>query len=317
MRALSLRGGRRLVLPHMTGVARRDFLMGLAAVPCGGLLTGCALFQKSLPPLQATARKLPALAMPPQAIQLDVGYVERPAGDPLLGEKLWQHVDQLVAVESETRSLLRDSGFRVGVTASNPPAALQRMLGMKTDFAYEPEAEQAKRWAAHRCFILSGGQTDIPVSLVYPECSVDLLRDDELRPATLHNVTCSLKLSAKRLQEGWVGLEFLPLMHHGEELLRTVADGQDWRFQQGQQTEVFYRQRFQVKLTVGEIALITAEEKSQGKLGDLFFRGPSALQHRGEEAEREVEPPQVSSPVQRMLIVRLSGLQGEGPHAPA
>ena len=38
-----------------------------------------------------------------RSMELDVVYVERPVGDRLLGRELWQHVDEVAAMDAEAR----------------------------------------------------------------------------------------------------------------------------------------------------------------------------------------------------------------------
>ncbi|MGQ0635385.1 MAG: hypothetical protein ACT4QC_12295 [Planctomycetaceae bacterium] len=296
------------------GISRRNLLAGLLMTPLSGVLTGCALFKKPAP-VTTSAKKLPPIPLPPNAIQLDIAFIWRPIGDRLLGPPLWQHVDQLASLDAETRAMLRDNGFRAGVTASNPPMALQRMLGQMNDFAYAPEDEQAKQLAGQRCILSSGRQTEIQVSRVYPECELAISPAGKTRPRKLQQAVCKYRLTAERLQEGWVQLEFVPEVHHGDHILRQMADTEHgWHYRDTQQTEVYYRQRFAVRLGVGEMALLTAEDDSAGKLGELFFRGPPGLAPDGDESVDEAGQPPAD--VQRLLVVRLSGMQNnDAPHA--
>src|SRR5205807_6664696 len=139
--------------------------------------------------------------------------VERPVGDPKLGSQLWRYVDQVGAVETENRDILRKNGLRVGIVGASPPVALQKMLGLKSDFAYEPGAEQAKQLAGRRCFLVSGGETDIQVSRAYPECAVELSRAGRSEPRRFENAVCKYRVRAARLQDGWASLEFVPQVH--------------------------------------------------------------------------------------------------------
>lgn len=232
-----------------------------------------------------------------------------------MGEELWRQVDELGGVEPETRALLRQHGFRVGVTAANPPLALQQMLGAEPDFAYEPDAEQAKQSRGHRYVILSGGHAEIRTSPNFPSCTIDLPGGNGARTQTLHEVCCYYRLSPRKLQDGWVRLEFVPQIHYGQMRDNIVAEGPDLRYQRGQQTHTFYPQRFHLTLGTGEIALVTGEQNSEGTLGSLFFRGPAALQvPRDEMQPQDVDAPALSDPIQRMLVVRLAGLQSSLPH---
>ena len=262
-------------------------------------------------------------------MQLDMAYIEWPADDPQLGQQLWRHVDQVGPVDAETRLRLRQNGFRVGIVGTNPPVALQRMLGMKSDFASEPEAEQTKQFTGRRVFLVSGGETDVQVSNAYPECTVSLPDEGQMEPRWFGNAVCKYKIRAFRIQDGWARLEFTPQINHGDEQLRhAVGDEMNWQYQSGQLTESFRPQRFTMELKAGDMAIITAEDESPATLGQLFFRGPAALQKsRGPESAPPGEntgeipgnqPFSVESeyPIQRLLIVRLAGMGYLEPVAP-
>ena len=279
-------------------------------------LAGCESLFKSAG-IPVTAQKLPNLQAPPGSIQLDVVYVERPVGDRLLGRELWQHVDEVAAMDAEGRRLLRQNGLRVGIVGANPPVALQRMLGLKSDFTYEPDAEQAKQLVGRHLFLVSGGETDIQISQPYPECALRLVTEEAPAPLRFQNAVCHFRVRATRLQDGWAQLEFVPQVQHGDDQHRYVVGEAGWRYQTGRETESFFRQRFEVKLGTGDMAVITSEDDSPGSLGQLFFRGPSALRPphgpESETADREQPPPPApDNPIQRLLIVRLVGIDDRG-----
>ncbi|HTI49751.1 MAG TPA: hypothetical protein VL475_02325, partial [Planctomycetaceae bacterium] len=253
----------------------------------------------------------------PNAIQLDIVYVERPIDDARLGDELWRYTDQIAAIDQKHRETMRRNGFRVGVVGSNPPLALQQMLGLKSDFVYEPDAEKAKGLVGHRSVIQSGGQTEIQTSPIYRECSIELPGSGESGRRSYTNVVCKYHITAERLQDGWVQLDFVPQIHYGDEQLRRDVGDDGWRLSNKQRTATFFPQRFQVKLSVGEMALVTADDDAEGRLGELFFRGPQALAPNNDVLPGETHT--ASSPtVQRILVVRLAGMSGGGaPHSPS
>ena len=299
---------------HVSPLRVRTLFLALVAWGFG--LAGCeSLFKSAAIP--TTVNKLPALQAPPGSMELDVVYVERPVGDRLLGRELWQHVDEVAAMDAEARRLLRRSGLRLGIVGSNPPVALQRMLGLKSDFNYEPDAEQAKQLVGRRFFLLSGGETDIQVSQPYPECMLRLQADQSPAPRRFENAVCKFRMRATRLQDGWARLEFVPQLQHGySQQSYTVADA-GWKFQNGQETETLFRQRFEIKLGTGDMAVITAEDDDAESLGQLFFRGPAALRPPPDpeketvDGEQTLPPPDY--PIQRLLIVRLAAVDEREP----
>lgn len=271
-------------------------------------LAGCSIFEA--PTVSHTAKKLPPLRAAPGSIKLDALYVERPLGDALLGPELWRYVDQVGAVEAEARSRLRRNGLRVGLVGANPPVALQKMLGLKSDFAYEPEAEEAKHLVGQSSFLLSGGETEIQVSPLYPECTVQIERAGASQTASFEEAICKFRIRVERLKDGWARLEFTPQVDHGTAHNRRVVGEAGWMYKPGQENESFFLERFNVKLCTGEMVVVTCEENSADTLGHLFFRGPAAL--RPPKNPDALDPTPAESrpeyPVQRLLIVRLAGM---------
>ena len=247
-------------------------------------------------------------------MQLDVAYIEWPADDTQLGQELWRHVDQVGPIDSETRGRLRQNGFRVGIVGTNPPPALQRMIGMKSDFALEPEAEFAKQISGRTFMLVSGNETDVQVSNPYPTCTLNLKHGEVSEPRTFTNAVCKYRIKAYRIQDGWARLEFTPQIHYGDDQLRHEIGDNGWTLQNGQLTETFRPQRFSVELKTGDMAIVTAEEKVPGTLGELFFRGPAALRRAREQAadpefgDQPQSAQEPDYPIQRLLFVRLAGM---------
>jgi hypothetical protein len=285
----------------------------------GSGIAGCEMFRPANDLPTTTARKIPHLRPPTGSIQLEAMYVERPVGEPLLGDELWRHVDQLASIDAQTRRRIRENGFRVGVVGANPPVALQKMLGLKSDFVSDPDAESAKQLVGQRFFPISGGEVDIQVSRPYRECTLETASGHEGEPRHFENAVCKYRVRAVRIQDGWVGLQFLPQISHGDDHLRHAVGDAGWRFQNGQQTESFFLERFDLKLSVGDMAVITCDDDDAGKLGHLFFCGPSALQPSRETAvgafDAEAPPPSQNGAcaIQRLLIVRLAGMDESEP----
>ena len=251
---------------------------------------------------------------PPGAMQFDVAYVEWPADDKKLGAELWNHIDETaVGQDPEVRRQLRENGFKVGIVGSNPPLVLQRMIGMKSDFAMEPNAEQSKQLASRSFMLLSGGETEVQASNPYPSCTIALKHGDEVDERTFLNAVCKYRIKAVRTHEGWAKLEFMPRIYHGDEALRYEVGENGWTSQNGQLCETFRSQRFAVELKVGDMAIITVDEKGDGTMANLFFRGTAALrQGNNQTGEVSISSPgalpEPEFPIQRLLLVRLSGV---------
>ncbi len=264
---------------------------GWSILPLIGLLLiggtgGCALFSE--PVTLGRANKIPALRPPPDAVALDIVFVERPAGDPLLGPDLWSHVDEVGSLPLETRNILRDNGLRVGIVGSRPPVALQTLLGLQADFSAEPGAEERKALVGRQIMLRSGGETEIQTTPFLEQCRVEVKLGDVVKPREYITARGMLRVTVQREQDGWVRLEFTPRVQHGRHQLRHAVGEGGWQFASTQNAESFHNQRFGVTLGMGEMAILSSHGGETPDLGRLLFTGPSD-----------------SAPIQRLLIVRL------------
>lgn len=299
--------------------SRRGFLRAVAHATAAGVsacaFPGCAnlfdgLFQKSSSlGLLQSANKIPPMTAPPDAMQLDIVFAERPVGDPLVGDKLWQDLDTSTSLSGkDTRDQLQRNGFRVGVSASRPHSALQTLLGMKSDLAYQPKAEKAKHLVGRQVMIRSDGETQIEAGPVCPECTVTIADGTKSTARSYSQCRGTFKLVAHRLQDSWAKLDFLPIVLHGADTLRPIASSEGWQFENTQRSETYHNQLFQLELGVGEMVVISADEKATDSLGHLFFIGKSHL-HNAPDFNLE------NTPVQRVLVVRLADMpRNEDPY---
>lgn len=276
---------------------------------------GCRIFDAP-PKLTKIEKTIPGLAPPPDAIRLDIVFIERPEGDSLLGPELWKQVDEVAALELDTRKLLQQNGFRVGLVGSHPPQALQTLLGMKSDFVYEPSAERAKQLVGRQVVVRSGGESEIRVSPNYSDCELNVQQLGETRRRQFTSAHCVFKLTTHRVQDGWVRLDFIPQVQYGTEQLRPVVGDEGWQYSNGKKMETFFPQRFSVTLGVGEMAVITARYPSPATLGNLFFVGRS-LKTEGPGPQPDGGRPALSvadnddASVHRLLVVRLSDMRNQ------
>ncbi len=273
-------------------VLSRGVLVGVVA-HCA--LSGCQFFSPG-GTSESKPRNSQSLLKPVKpeknALQLDVLIIDRRADDPLLGPLLWQEIDQVGAVvPPEQREIVEQNGCQVGHVAAKPPMTLLQLLGQIPEIpgTTAGDANLPKPRVSGRTYSVSSGtDTEIQVSDLQPECDVAIANRDQTRQAHFERVRFVYRLKPIRLQDGWVRIEFLPEIHHGDMQLRpTPTDDLGWTYKSAQNVEACHPQKFAVTLNVGESAVVTATPP-EGTLGDRFFR-------REENGERR----------QRLLFVRL------------
>lgn len=292
---------------------------GLFALVMIGTLPGCLLMDWSAawfswktpaPDSDSSANPLKKIPKPKTAVTLEIVFVERPVNDPLLGEQLWDEVDQIGSLPPADRETLAEMGIRVGRVGANPPRALQTLMGMSTEIGNEKD----KRLVGRRVVLPSGAETEVNMGLPHPQISVQIPTSDGMEIQSFENVRGVFRMKAKELQEGWARLEFLPEIHHGRRVNRPVAVRGGWQLNTAQAIERLYGQEFSLDLNLGEMVLITGQAKPADSVGNQFFYSP---EYSDKLANSQVERPDpqgeerssAAGPgIQRLLIIRLADL---------
>ena len=281
---------------------RPAVILFLSGILCAALC-GCSLFQDGFGLFGQSnrfsgggAKELPAIPTSRDAMQLEVMLIERPVGDPLLGDVLWNEVDQIGSLEAPTRLALSRNGFKIGHTSSEPPRALEEMLALSSESSARTVSNRDKKLVGRRIVLASGGETEVQAGSLFEQCAVAIADAEAAESKEYKNARFVFRLKAERDQDGWARIEFLPEIHHGAYRLRRVSDNGGWQLRTAQDVVPLYKQRFSLVLNVGEMAIITANGEGDASVGRHFFLGD------GENAH-----------VQRLLIVRLSDMTKTDP----
>jgi hypothetical protein len=262
----------------------------VALLCCGSL--GCENFRTDGRSAQhATSFKLPSLVPPRDSVEVDIVFVDRPVGDPLLGNTLWREVAQVGTLTAEQRAAVREAGLLVGQVGSSPPDALQTLLNLADDELdrLRREANGLPRTAARRVALPAGAETEIWTNEPVAERLVTLGNHKTLE---LRNVRGVLRLKAERTQDGWARLDFVPELHHGETGTRPFAGVTGWTYRTTQEVIPYYTERFSATLNIGEMLLLTCERDRPGTLGQSLFQFEDS-----------------TGPKQRLVVIRLADLR--------
>ena len=260
-------------------------------------IPGCALLQLSqrttgLGP-DATAEQVREAMLPPiptskDAVELEIVFVERPLDDPLLGERLWREIDTGGAIDVHRRKILNQNGLLVGVAPANPPSALQTLLGMQSDLS----SSSSNKLAWQRRVLPHGAEAELQTSAVHPHCEVTLLSADGVEERDYENARFLFRIMARRVQNGWVQVDFLPEIHHGNVAMRHEAAEVGFTMRASQKVNPLMGQRFSINLNLGEMAVLSCDsaEDSQSVGRHFFVRDADGVA------------------VKRLLVVRLAGM---------
>jgi hypothetical protein len=262
------------LFPHAFQYARRQRLPLLAVLLCPFALWGCSLFpgDESHVPTGPKRSLLQPLQAAPDAVQVDICQLERPAEDPLLASEIWREVDEHGDLTLETLETLRENGFRIGHFSSNPPpSSIQKLLGMVADIPTDSSGFGKPLMGIHR-FVSPGIDTEIATGIERDQCDFELHDKDGAKTLEYQKMNCVFRMKARRLQDGWVRVDFQPEIHHGERQLRRIPTEHGFSLKSQQNIDPLLGQRFSVTMNVGETMLITAAPGHEGTLGDRFFR---------------------------------------------
>jgi hypothetical protein len=225
------------------------------------------------------------------AIQLEVTFVERPLGDPLLGTQLWSGIDQVGAVaRKEEREALNRLGLQVGNAGAAPCPALEQMLELNKDaIAVHNDSIAAP---VRQVFYVEANQSPAIQANSHEECAIDVPTLSGVAARNYTRFQGVLRITARRLQDGWVQIDFTPEIHHGERRWRPVASSSGWQGRDTPEIDALLAHRFSMRLHVGEMAVITGDSHSTRSFGHQCFVAGEASQ--GEK--------------QRLLVVRVADM---------
>jgi hypothetical protein len=251
-------------------------------------LTGqasCALFPNvsDAPP---NAFALRPIVEPRDGIRLEVWYIDRPVGDPLIGDALWREIDQISGTALNVSFHLNEAGIRFGMTGSDPPQTLSALLS-------DREASAIQQTRRLQIPLFSGEPGELEVANLPRQCRIRIPARTSREARDYSAVRCVFRVTAQRIQEGWVRLEFLPEIHHGDSRIRRHwSQEADWQMQQSQQVQQLYDQSFSLELNLGDHVVIGAVGDSADSVGQHFFRGG------------EADPGQ-----ERLIVLRVQGME--------
>jgi hypothetical protein len=204
---------------------------------------------------------------PQDGIELEVYFVERPTEDPLVGQSLWSEVNEINGFDPQTQSRLKVAGIRCGIAGSTPPSSIRALVSAQEI----RNASQQTR--IQPVTLLSGRSAELEAAIVKHPFRLTPTGPGGREPAQYDAARCVLRVTGERVQEGWVRLEFLPEIHHGNRQVRTVPTEHAWEFQESQQVDPLYEQRFSAELNIGEMVIIGATGAGRDTVGRYFFRG--------------------------------------------
>jgi hypothetical protein len=273
-----------MIAARLAGLRHWSALMLIGAVCCAPV--GCAILK--IDHQQSAAKPiLPPMVQPKDALKLEVYWIVRGAGDPLIGETLWRQLDEAGAVKSsEVRARLRSAGLRVGLAGTNPPQTLRAAANEERSLAERgPGGMQTVS-------LLAGQETTIETAVISEPFQLRTHSAAGECVTPYDGARCILRISGERQQEGWVRLHVQPELHHGPNKVYPTGADVSWKLQQGQKVDHLYDQQFDVELNIGELVVVGPLGEEKDSIGGRYFRSG--------------EPPVES---ERVLVIRVADIE--------
>ncbi|TWU14539.1 hypothetical protein CA54_34080 [Symmachiella macrocystis] len=260
----------------------------LLVIACS--LTGCHVFDDAPDDAAGPEKsKLPPITAAPNAIELEIGHIRRPIDDPIISERLWNDINQVVAGDEEMSwQRIRDNGFRVGIAAAQPPDSLVTLL-------QPPASRSGASWTPiptklQSVVVRDGTPTEVTASPYFTRCKVAVAEGAETTYREFELAQGKYQITARKTQDGWVELEIVPVMYHSHATPRfTAAAAGSYTLQHGQKRKIFHPNRFQVRMMVGEWVVIGGSRDQPGTLGHQFYFGTEADDQQLQEYRRRTQ----------------------------
>lgn len=251
--------------------------------------SGCLLLLPQAAQLSEARSPLPPVPAPRDAIELEVYFVDRRIGDPLIGESLWSSLYAITAVSPDVRAQLGEDGFRFAMSPSRPPRSLQSLLRLSN------EHDPSRRVVPRRYTVPSGQETLLVISDIPDGTALTVPTGESFRTVDLRDGQCLLRVQAERVEDGWAKLVIVPEIRHGAKAMRPIATDQSWEFREGQNALPFFRDRLSAELNTGEIVVLGMDPQKPDALASHFFRSD------------------VSQGIERLILVRVAGMRRVDP----
>ncbi|MCA8999460.1 MAG: hypothetical protein KDA80_20865 [Planctomycetaceae bacterium] len=261
-------------------------LMGVAIVMW---TSGCeGIFKRDSRSSHRNSLLKPIVA-PRDAIDLEVYFIDRRIGDPLIGSALWGSLQEISSLSPETRHQLTSDGFRFAMSPSRPPSFMQSLISDSDD------TDIARRVSKRRYTLESGKETWLMVSEIPDGTAIVQENDGILESMNLVNGQALLRVQAERVEDGWTKLTVIPEIRYGLHALRAQPTDEGFVYQQGQKSLVFYEDRLSAELNLGEIVILGLSPEAPDALAKHFFRSD------------------VSRGIERLILIRVADMREVAP----
>jgi hypothetical protein len=242
-------------------------------------------------------------------VALEIIWARFPQNDPALNDAVWSQIDETQLAPDVRRELV-SNGFRAGIIAGTPPAAIAHAINLRIErpdqgpnkvageTSDEPPGDAAQLdnlmtepTVQRRLLQLRRGRrAEIQASEVLDSMPLLVTSGRELGGRTFHDAQAIYALRVDPQPDQTVGIELTPELHHGQSRVRWTG-GEDGILRQAptRDREVFDSMRMNVRLAPNEMLVLMSLPDAGSRMGHYF--------HTVDSAE---------GPQQKLVLIRLA-----------
>ncbi len=219
-------------------------------------------------------------------VRLISSSIAQPVSEDRVREAVWRQMCESVLQRPQSRRLLNENGFRVGVSQPPYPWALNTLLS--TSQEQQRRKVFADGGSAGHIYFPASGEAGTPI--IIPEGSESLVEIRRGRGAEIptdaavpgltnidagDEIRCVLRIQCVENGDGWTLLQFLPELQFGSETIRlTVKNGQE-HLPVRQKRVPLFDQLFEIKLRKDDVIVVGYNPGKQWTTGRFFFQSDS------------------------------------------
>lgn len=236
-----------------------------------GVVSGCNLLFPEAQQSTTVKSSLKPVVSSREAIALEVYFVDRRIGDPLIGNSLWESLNTVSSIDAATRDQLERDGFRVGMSASRPPRPLQ-VLKASSDGNDPTRRAEVKSY-----MVFSDHQTLISCRPIDGAAQIHRQPPEgDPQSIEIKQGEAIFKIQVSRVEDGWAKLVVIPEIQHGNNSLKPTATNTEWTLSDRREAMTLFEDRFSAELNIGEILIIGMTDHGQGRMASHFFHSDKA-----------------------------------------
>lgn len=201
-----------------------------------------------------------------RALEVDVVFLRHEPHDVLLGEELWEMVDEQ-AIDDGARRQLRANGLRGGVIVGDLPTPLASRLAQA---AAEPTLDSPGTLRV--LTLLPGRRAEVVATTQRPELIVLEHDGESVRGATYHDASGLVAIRAWPAADGRVRLEAVPELKHGPCRRTWVGEEGAFRLETGQSSRRLDGLAVTVDLPPRSLLVIGCRPDAPSSVGEALLQ---------------------------------------------